>query len=121
MSAADSILASLKSIESKDALGFAAATSLCIAEIATEGAQFANNAESRIVYDFGMVQSTCSHISEISSPPPKPVTYVPKTPLGATLMTLRKKAIERGMPLLTEEQIIEEISRRRGDLPNGEV
>jgi len=42
--------------------------------------------------------------------------YYPKTELGKKLMTLRNQAIAKGLPLLNADEIIEEISRRRGEI-----
>ena len=41
--------------------------------------------------------------------------YVPKTALGEKLVALRNAAIAKGMPLMTAEEISEEIARRRGE------
>jgi len=42
--------------------------------------------------------------------------YMPRTPLGRKLMALREKAIAGGMPLMSSDEISEEISQRRGEL-----
>lgn len=42
--------------------------------------------------------------------------FVPRTPLGEKLCALRAKAILAGMRVLSEEEILEEIKRRRGEL-----
>jgi hypothetical protein len=41
--------------------------------------------------------------------------YQPKTPLGKKLVALREQAIARGLNLLDEDEIVEEIGRRRGE------
>ena len=41
--------------------------------------------------------------------------YVPKTALVKKLMELRNAAIAKGMPLMTAEEISEELARRRGE------
>lgn len=41
--------------------------------------------------------------------------FVPKTALGKTLVALREAAIARGLPLLTADEISNEIARRRGE------
>jgi len=40
--------------------------------------------------------------------------YQPVTPLGKRLMALRARAIQKGMRLWSDEEIIEEVKRRRG-------
>jgi len=47
--------------------------------------------------------------------------FIPRTPLGEKLLSLRKKAIRAGVKLLTEEEVLEEIKRRRGELENNEA
>ncbi len=41
-------------------------------------------------------------------------SYVPKTPFGNMLLSLRKKAIEKGMTLVTAKEVAAEIESRRG-------
>ena len=41
--------------------------------------------------------------------------YVPKTALGEKLGALRNAAIAKGMPLMTAEEISEELARRCGE------
>jgi hypothetical protein len=45
----------------------------------------------------------------------------PKTALGKRLLALRSKAISAGMKLLTEEEVLEEVKRRRGELEDDEA
>ena len=47
--------------------------------------------------------------------------FVPRTPLGRKLLALRNQAIERGMKLLTEDEVLEEVRRRRGELEDDEA
>lgn len=42
--------------------------------------------------------------------------YVPRTPLGKRLFEIRKRAIAAGMKLLSMEEILEEVRRRRREL-----
>lgn len=42
--------------------------------------------------------------------------YVPRTPLGWKLLSLRKKAVEKGMRLLSVDEILEELRKRRGEI-----
>ena len=39
--------------------------------------------------------------------------FVPKTAFGKKLMELRNAAIAKGMPLMTVDEILEEVTRRR--------
>lgn len=65
-------------------------------------------------YEIGIKRST-NTITNISSISSIDVGFVPATPLGKKLLALRKKAIAKGMKLLDEDEILEEISRRRGE------
>ena len=47
--------------------------------------------------------------------------FVPRTPLGKRLVVLRRKAIQAGMKLLTEDEVLEEVRRRRGELEDDEA
>ncbi len=47
--------------------------------------------------------------------------FIPRTPFGEKLLSLRKKAIRAGLKLLTEEEVLEEVKRRRGELENNEA
>lgn len=46
--------------------------------------------------------------------------YVPRTPLGRKLLEIRKRAIQAGMKLLSVDEILEEVRRRRGEIESGE-
>ena len=56
-----------------------------------------------------------THIKEVSFLSSK-TDFFPRTPLGKKLYSLRKKAIASGLKLLSEEEVLEEIMRRRGEL-----
>jgi hypothetical protein len=47
--------------------------------------------------------------------------FVPRTSLGKRLVALRRKAIQAGMKLLTEDEVLEEVRRRRGELEDDEA
>jgi hypothetical protein len=47
---------------------------------------------------------------------PRPEEPEPRTPLGKRLLALRRKAIEGGMRLLDQDEVLEEIRRRRGEV-----
>lgn len=47
--------------------------------------------------------------------------YAPRTALGEKLVSLRKKAVAAGMRLLSEDELLEEVRRRRGELENHEA
>ena len=46
--------------------------------------------------------------------------FIPRTDLGRRLYALRNKAIVSGMKLLSEEEILEEIKYRRGEIEEKE-
>ena len=45
----------------------------------------------------------------------------PRTDLGKRLYALRNKAVIAGMKLLTEDEVLEEVRRRRGELEDDEA
>lgn len=47
--------------------------------------------------------------------------FTPRTALGAKLLSLRNRAIASGMRLLSEDEVLNEVRRRRGELENGEA
>lgn len=48
------------------------------------------------------------------------VDWIPRTPYGRMLLSLRKKAAAEGISLLTEEEVLEEVrNRRSGGKSNG--
>ncbi|KUK98958.1 MAG: Uncharacterized protein XE11_2819 [Methanomicrobiales archaeon 53_19] len=47
--------------------------------------------------------------------------YTPRTELGKILLALRKRAIGKGLRLLTAEEVLEEVRRRRGERGNEET
>jgi hypothetical protein len=47
------------------------------------------------------------------SPEPAHVEYQPRTELGRKLLAIRKKIVASGAPLLSWEEISEEVGRRR--------
>lgn len=47
--------------------------------------------------------------------------FVPRTPLGKKLLSLRIRAIQAGMTLLSADEVLEEVRRRRGELENDET
>ena len=48
------------------------------------------------------------------TPPNSNSGFIPRTPLGKKLDLLRKEAIAEGMRLLSAEEMLEEVQRRRG-------
>jgi len=44
----------------------------------------------------------------------QPLTYTPQTPLGEKLLALRARIIAEGEPLLSWEEVQQEIASRRG-------
>jgi len=47
--------------------------------------------------------------------------FAPRTELGKNLLMLRKQAVDAGMRLLSEEEVLEEVKRRRGELEDNET
>ena len=47
--------------------------------------------------------------------------FVPRTALGKRLIALRTKAVTAGMRLLTEEEVLVEVKRRRGEIADDET
>ena len=44
--------------------------------------------------------------------------FVPRTDLGRKLLELRKRGIDEGMRLLSQDEVLEEVRRRRGNKNN---
>jgi hypothetical protein len=51
----------------------------------------------------------------------EPREFVPRTEFGKRLVALRAKAMASGMRLLSEDEILEEVRRRRGELQENET
>jgi len=68
-----------------------------------------------IVFNLPVEQekSTCQATEVFSSQ--WETVFTPQTDLGKRLYALRIKAVNAGMKLLSEEEILEEIKRRRGE------
>ena len=47
--------------------------------------------------------------------------FIPRTALGERLLSLRNRAVASGMRLLSEDEVLEEVRHRRGELENGEA
>lgn len=47
--------------------------------------------------------------------------FIPRTALGEKLLSLRNRAVASGMRLLSEDEVLEEVWHRRGELENGEA
>ncbi len=47
--------------------------------------------------------------------------FTPRTELGRRLYALRTKAVITGLKLLSEEEVLEEVKRRRGEIENDET
>jgi hypothetical protein len=47
--------------------------------------------------------------------------FKPRTNLGRKLLALRKQAIDEGMRLLSADEVLEEVRRRRGEKDNNEA
>lgn len=66
------------------------------------------------VYTFELPRRMSTQTAEISTMNERRA-YAPKTPLGKKLMAIRERAIASGLRLLTEDEISDEIRRRRGE------
>ncbi|MFP4033200.1 MAG: hypothetical protein ACLFTV_16710, partial [Desulfococcaceae bacterium] len=62
----------------------------------------------------GKNQST-GQVTEISVSDWESSEFVPRTKLGMKLLEIRKKAIAEGIELLGDDEVLEEIRRRRGE------
>jgi hypothetical protein len=49
------------------------------------------------------------------SPSPKAESFIPKTSRGRRLLALRQKIIAAGIPLLSPEEVEQEVRERRGE------
>lgn len=56
-----------------------------------------------------------SQICKVVSPG-EPGEFVPRTALGRRLAALRRRAVASGLRLLSEDEVLEEVRRRRGEL-----
>jgi len=54
------------------------------------------------------------NIREVQSQVEK-IRLIPRSDLGRKLLELRKRAIDEGMRLLSADEILEEVRRRRGE------
>lgn len=63
----------------------------------------------------------CSASQAISSVRLAERSRKPRTALGRRLIELRERAIAGGMKLLSEEEVIEEVKRRRGEIDEDET
>jgi hypothetical protein len=71
------------------------------------------------IYPIGREKST-SQTTEIF-PTEWESAFVPRTALGLRLASLRARAVAGGMRLLTEDEVLEEVKRRRGELEDNEA
>lgn len=66
----------------------------------------------------GLAAATVSQQTVLSFPAPRPLTpFAPVTDLGQRMLALRQRAIDAGMRLLSEQEVIDEVQRRRGETP----
>jgi hypothetical protein len=67
----------------------------------------------KAIYESGSSFPVCRIIARDFTEKP---SYRPVTALGKKLMDLRNQAIAKGLTLLDADEIIEEVSRRRGEV-----
>lgn len=73
------------------------------------------------VYPVGRERSTSQATEMILSEWERESDFIARTALGKRLVALRTKAIAAGMRLLTEDEVLEEVRRRRGELEDNEA
>ena len=59
------------------------------------------------------------NIREVQSQGEK-IRFIPRSDLGRKLLELRKRAIDEGMRLLSEDEVLEEVRRQRGEQDDDE-
>jgi hypothetical protein len=59
------------------------------------------------------------NIREVQSQVEK-IRFIPRSDLGRKLLELRKRAIDEGMRLLSEDEVLEEVRRQRGEQDDDE-
>lgn len=64
-------------------------------------------------------RSTCQSMNVF--PSQWETVFTPRTELGRRLYALRTKALATGMKLLSEEDVLEEVKRRRGEIGENET
>lgn len=75
--------------------------------------------QGHILWPVGMERGS-SQITVVSLPS-KREEFIPRTSLGSKLLALRNRAIASGMRLLSEDEVLNEVRRRRGEFENGEA
>jgi hypothetical protein len=73
----------------------------------------------KFVFPVGKENGSCQTTEVVS--PGEPGEFVPRTALGRKLASLRRRAVASGMRLLSEDEVLEEVRRRRGELENDEA
>ena len=73
------------------------------------------------VYPVSSEKSTSQATEVIPSEWERESDFTPRTALGKRLVILRTKAIAAGMRLLTVDEVLEEVKRRRGELEDNEA
>lgn len=64
-------------------------------------------------------EGTCQITPVLS--PAEGGAFTPRTSLGRRLLSLRNRAIASGMKLLSEDEVLKEVKRRRGELGDSEA
>jgi hypothetical protein len=62
-----------------------------------------------------------THQITVINCPTETSVFVPRTSLGEKLWNLRTRAIASGLRLLSEDEVLEEVKRRRRELENDET
>lgn len=79
------------------------------------------NRQPGILLKFGVPRwKSASHLTEVN-PASYEFEFIPRTAFGKTLAALRFRAIAQGMPLLSQDEVLTEVKRRRGELEVNEA
>jgi hypothetical protein len=60
-------------------------------------------------------------VNDVSTAPERKAEFIPKTALVKKLVDIRRRAIASGMKLLSSDEILDEIHRRRGEVEDYEA
>ena len=115
MAISDRPLALLKAKESSATTLLVGTTSLWMLSLGSAMALAHDTTKSNggVMYKLGLTPYTSSQSTIVVCA--SRYAFVPRTALGKTLAALREAAIARGLPLLTADEISNEIARRRGE------
>lgn len=70
----------------------------------------------RSQYEIQIASNAVSYVTKLEIKSQPTPAYIPRTALGERLLALRNKAIAKGMRLLSTDEVLEEVARRRGEI-----